>query len=66
MTDAAKPNISMIRSWPPDKLADEVVKLRGQLSRVTALADELKASGIVSVYESALELGEMIEEAVNG
>jgi hypothetical protein len=35
------------------------------LTRVRELAERLKASGVVSVYESALEIGQAIEDALD-
>lgn len=49
-----------------DDLRAEVERLRAQVGRVRALATRLRAAGIVSVYESSLEIGDMIDAALDG
>lgn len=48
------------------ELVERVKVAEAAIERVRALADRFKARGFTSVYESALELGEMIADALDG
>lgn len=49
-----------------DELTDRAKAAEAKVARVEALADEWESHGARSVYESAVGLGQIIHDALNG